>query len=57
VRRSYPPAVARAVWSGRCWLRVRCRCAVLLCCAEFYTGYWLTAVRKALLLPIAFASR
>jgi hypothetical protein len=23
------PAVARAVWSGRCWLRARCRCAAL----------------------------
>jgi hypothetical protein len=22
--------VARAVWSGRCWLRVRCCCAALL---------------------------
>jgi hypothetical protein len=25
----YPPAVAWAVWSGRCWLRARCRCAAL----------------------------
>jgi hypothetical protein len=26
----YPPAVAWAVWSGRCWLRVHCHCAALL---------------------------
>jgi hypothetical protein len=29
-KKNYPPAVARAVWSGRCWLRARCRCAALL---------------------------
>jgi hypothetical protein len=29
-RRIYPPAVAWAEWSGRCWLRVHCRCAALL---------------------------
>jgi hypothetical protein len=32
------PDVARAVRLGRCWLRVRCRCAALLCCAKFCTG-------------------
>jgi hypothetical protein len=24
-KKGHPPAVARAVWSGRCWLRARCR--------------------------------
>jgi hypothetical protein len=49
----YPPAVAWAVRSGRCWLRARCRCAASASAsANFYT-HWLCliAVRKALLLP------
>jgi hypothetical protein len=48
---NYPPAMARAVWSGCCWLRARCCCAALLvrACAKSYI-HWLIAVREVLLL-------
>jgi hypothetical protein len=45
-RRNYPPAVARAVWSDRCWLRARCRFRVqgraASTSAKFCTASYLT---------------